>query len=291
MKNIKNYSFTFEIPQLRKLKKIYKSFLIEKEINNKNIYFFLQKDNIQMIAYNNGTFFIKGENIQKEILNIKEVLNIKDYSAIGSDEVGTGDVFGSIVVCSSYVTKENIQFLENLNIKDSKKLTDEKIIQLVPQIINKITYSLISINPYKYNILTNKGFNLNKIKAILHNDMILKNLIKIKKNVNVILDKFTSSKNYFNYLKNEKKVYKKIFFCNKAEKIHISVAVSSIIARYAFLKNIFVLSEKIGIKLKLGASKEVDKQINFIYKKYGMNILKKIAKCNFKNITKQFIKN
>ena len=37
---------------------------------------------------------------------------IYNATTIGSDEVGTGDYFGPIVVACSYVNKENIKFLE-----------------------------------------------------------------------------------------------------------------------------------------------------------------------------------
>ena len=42
-------------------------------------------------------------------------------NSIGSDEVGTGDFFGPIVVCASYVNKKDITFLEELGVRDSKK--------------------------------------------------------------------------------------------------------------------------------------------------------------------------
>ena len=45
-------------------------------------------------------------------------ININSY---GSDEVGTGDYFGPIVVTASYVSKENIEFLTELGVRDSKK--------------------------------------------------------------------------------------------------------------------------------------------------------------------------
>ena len=61
-------------------------------------------------------------------------------NSIGSDEVGTGDYFGPIVVTASYVSKENIDFLLELKVKDSKKLTDDQILKIVPQIIKKIPY-------------------------------------------------------------------------------------------------------------------------------------------------------
>ena len=60
----------------------------------------------------------------------KEELNdprFKGVPTIGSDEVGTGDYFGPIVVTASYVSKESISKLYELGVRDSKKITDEKI--------------------------------------------------------------------------------------------------------------------------------------------------------------------
>ena len=66
---------------------------------------------------------------KKDKLDKINSINLKLYNSnsIGSDEVGTGDYFGPIVVSSSYVTKEDIKFLESLGVRDSKKLTDDKI--------------------------------------------------------------------------------------------------------------------------------------------------------------------
>ena len=58
-------------------------------------------------------------------------------TSIGSDEVGTGDYFGPVVVTAAYVTKKDIPFLEKLKIRDSKKMTDEYILSVVPEIIKK----------------------------------------------------------------------------------------------------------------------------------------------------------
>lgn len=66
----------------------------------------------------------------------KKEENTKDYekyyysSSIGSDEVGTGDYFGPIVVTSTYVSKNDIDFVESLGIKDSKKIDDNKILNI-----------------------------------------------------------------------------------------------------------------------------------------------------------------
>ena len=64
-------------------------------------------------------------------------------NSVGSDEVGTGDYFGPIIVTATYVTTDDILFLEDLGVRDSKKLTDEKILKVVPEIIKRIPYETV----------------------------------------------------------------------------------------------------------------------------------------------------
>ena len=80
----------------------------------------------------------------------KLVSKLYDKRTIGSDEVGTGDYFGPIVVTASYVTKENIPYLEELGVKDSKKMSDEKILEIVPKIIQKISYTSVVLSNKEY---------------------------------------------------------------------------------------------------------------------------------------------
>ena len=98
---------------------------------------------------------------------------IYNSSSIGSDEVGTGDYFGPIVVTASYVSKDNINFLEELGVKDSKKMTDEKILEIVPEIIKKIPYESIILSNKEYNEKYSQDLNMNKIKAVLHNKVLV----------------------------------------------------------------------------------------------------------------------
>ena len=93
--------------------------------------------------------------------------NYNIYDTIGSDEVGTGDYFGPIVVTASFVDKESQKLLISLGVKDSKKLTDEQIISIAPEIIKNIKHVTYTLTPKDYNKF---GItNMNKIKAILHN--------------------------------------------------------------------------------------------------------------------------
>ena len=96
---------------------------------------------------------------------------------IGSDEVGTGDYFGPIVVTACYVNKENKEFLEELGVRDSKKLTDEKILEIVPKIVRVIPYNTVILNNKEYNSRYSSNINMNAIKAIMHNK-VLSNISK-----------------------------------------------------------------------------------------------------------------
>ena len=123
---------------------------------------------------------------------------------------------------------------------------------------------------------------MNKIKAYLHNHAIKKMVNSISKFDLVILDQFCSPENYFDYLKGEE-IFKNITFVTKAETVHQSVAVASIIARYKFLLEMDEIENKIGIKIPKGAGAPVDAIGQVIKLKYGKDIFYEIAKMNFKN--------
>ncbi len=205
-------------------------------------------------------------------------------NSIGSDEVGTGDYFGPVVVTASYVNQENREFLEELGVKDSKKLTDDKILKIVPEIIKKIPYETLIYNNEEYN---KNGYNMNKVKAILHNKAIL-NLMKKDNFIydKVVIDQFCYPRNYFAYLKDASNVYRKITFTTKAEDKCLSVACGSLISRYVFIKEMNKISKKLGIIIPKGAGVTVDKIGKEIVKKHGKDILNKYAKLNFKNTEK-----
>ena len=207
-------------------------------------------------------------------------------SSIGSDEVGTGDYFGPIVVTASFVAKENIPFLEELGVKDSKKMSDEQIMEIVPKIIQKIPYQSMILNNHEYNEKYSEDINMNKIKAILHNKVLLK---MTKQNVNyeyVIVDEFAKSYIYFNYLRKVPEVVRNITFLIKGEDKSLAVACASLISRYIFIKEFDKLSQSLGISLPKGAGVKVDEVGRQIVEKYGFEKLKEVAKLNFKNTEK-----
>ncbi len=205
-------------------------------------------------------------------------------SSIGSDEVGTGDYFGPIVVTSTYVSKDNIDFLLDLGVKDSKKMTDSDILKVVPEVIKKIPYNTFILTNKEYNKTYSSNMNMNKMKAILHNKVLSHFQDKQKYPYEyAVVDQFENPKSYYNHLSEVPfKVYG-ITFLTKAEDQCLSVACASIISRYIFLREMAKLSREVGCELPKGAGDSIDDFGKTIIKKYGKDKLTEIAKLNFKN--------
>ncbi len=217
----------------------------------------------------------------------KEVKDSKIYysNSIGSDEVGTGDYFGPIVVTAAYVTKEDIPYLETLGIKDSKKMTDEYILKVVPEIIKKIPYYTMTLSNEKYN-QSHDNYNMNAMKAILHNKALLEMAKKYPNYDYIVVDQFAEKYVYYNYLKSSTNVQRDITFITKAEDKCLAVACGAVISRFVFLKEMEKISKTYNVNLPKGAGLKVDEVGKKLVKEYGKNVLNKIAKLNFKNTEK-----
>ena len=212
--------------------------------------------------------------------------NLDEYSTIGSDEVGTGDFFGPIVVTASYVSKDKTSYIRNLGVRDSKALTDEKIKTIAPTLIREIPHSTFLLSNEDYNKYNQKGYNMNKIKAILHNKVLYELKNKHLPYDKIVVDQFVYPQKYYEHIKESTKIVKDITFMTHAEDICASVAVSSCISRYIFIKKMDELSDSLHTPLPKGSGEEVDKITAEIVKKYSEKKLETIAKLNFKNSTK-----
>lgn len=236
------------------------------------------------------------ESIRKDKYNIDYFMDTKDtkikkedqvdipsdIASVGSDEVGTGDYYGPIVVTASFVSKDNIPFLTELGVRDSKKLSDEQILKIVPKIIKKIPYKTIMLSNKEYNDNYGKDMNMNKIKAVLHNK-VLTEMVKDNDYDYIVVDQFEPEKSYYNHLSDVPNPLKGITFITKAEDKCLSVAVSSLISRYIFIKEMDKLGDKYGIFLPKGANYYVEDVGIKLVNKYGEKILHDIAKLNFSN--------
>ena len=217
----------------------------------------------------------------------EEITKYHNVNSIGSDEVGTGDYFGPIVVTASYVKKEDVEYLDSLGVCDSKQLTDDKIKKIAPLIAKRIYYESIMLKPDEYNY-RHVDNNINKIKAIMHNKMLYKvrHSDKIKDLDYIIVDEFARPARYYEYIKNEEHIQRDITFMTKAENKNLAVACASIISRYIFLREFAKMEDEIHIPLPKGAGKDVDEAGKEIVEKYGREKLKEVAKLSYKNTSR-----
>ena len=203
---------------------------------------------------------------------------------IGSDEVGVGDFLLPVTVVAAFVRGRDLKMLAEYGVKDSKKVTDEKIREIAPLLLKKFFVSRLTLDNEHYNELIAQGENLNSIKAKMHNRALLNMFKKFPDTRNVFVDQFVAESKYFAYLNDpkEQKVMN-IVFKTKGESYYPCVALASFIARYAFLLEKDALEKKYGMTFPFGAGANVNKfAIKFI-KKYGMTEFNKIAKVHFAN--------
>ncbi len=280
-----------------------KDFYLDSQINNDGEYvFFYAKtaNNVNITIYHSSkgykVLFI-GENALEEAYKWDENASINVtrtriktewkniHDQIGSDEVGTGDFFGPIIVVAAYVNQELFDKLNLLGINDSKKMNDEKILEIIPKIINQVIYSKLTCPPTKYNEMIEKGHSMNSIKAILHNEALHNVRSKIKNSsVTCYVDQFCEPSLFYHYLDGKyDAIYTNIHFETKAESSYPSVALASMIARYSFIKYLQEIEEKYQISIPKGASKKVDEFAKDLKDKIGIKELDKLVKKNFKN--------
>ena len=187
----------------------------------------------------------------------------------GSDEVGTGDYFGAVCVCACALSQQDLQWLDTLPVRDSKQLSDELIENTAPLLMQRLPHSLLIVDPHKYNQI-HARYNMNQIKAILHNQAYL-HLQKKAGSLpeRCIVDQFAPKDLYYRYLQNEPHIINNLTFETKAESKYLSVAGASMIARYAFLCAWDKMEEHYQCTIPKGAGAEVDRVAAAFVNKYS----------------------
>ena len=87
---------------------------------------------------------------------------------IGIDESGKGDYFGPLVVAAVFVSSTTEPELALMQVRDSKKVSDGRVLEMAPDIKTICPHSVIAIGPQKYNELYVKIRNLNRLLAWGH---------------------------------------------------------------------------------------------------------------------------
>ena len=258
---------------------------------NPYIRYFLRLPQATASIYTSGKVLLQGEGAEKYArffgYQVVEENRGQNFPLIGTDEVGNGSYFGGLAVVASFVTPDQHDFLRKLGVGDSKTLTDQKIRQIAPILKEKIQHQALLLSPSKYNEVIGDRYNAVSVKVALHNQAIYLLLQKGLQPEKIVIDAFTSAKNYDKYLAQEANRFSNpISLEEKAEGKYLAVAVSSIIARDLFLENLENLGRELGYQLPSGAGTASDKVASQILQAYGMQGLNFCAKLHFKNTEK-----
>jgi len=198
---------------------------------------------------------------------------------IGTDESGKGDYFGPLTVAGVFLPEGQEGVLQELGVKDSKRISDGRVRELAELIKSGYTHSIVAIGPERYNQLYLKLRNLNRILAWAHSRAIENILEEIPCSL-AVTDQFGDKAFVINALmkkgRNIELVQKP-----RAEE-DTAVAAASILARAEFLKRLFFLSKDAGIELPKGSSPLSEQAGIDLVRQRGADALNKYAKKHFK---------
>lgn len=199
---------------------------------------------------------------------------------IGVDESGKGDFFGPLCVAGVLVDEKSEELFAQLGIKDSKKLSDKKILEFEKIIKANAVHSIIAISNTKYNELYASFKNLNKLLAWGH-AKVIENICENHKCDYALSDKFGDEKliksalmKYENNIELRQETH--------AESLDIAVAAASVLARATYVRKMADMEDKYGIKFQKGCSSLVKDVAKTFIKKYGKENLKDVCKTHFK---------
>lgn len=198
---------------------------------------------------------------------------------IGIDESGKGDYFGPLVIAAVFVDATTQGELALMQVRDSKKISDGRILDMAPDIKTICPHSVIAIGPQKYNELYAKIKNLNRLLAWGHAKA-LENLLERVSCERAISDQFGNERLILNVL--QEKGRKIVLEQRTKAESDLAVAAASILARAEFLQRLTRLSSEVGTTLPKGASPSVELAARMVIKKHGQERLGAVAKLHFK---------
>ena len=198
---------------------------------------------------------------------------------IGIDESGKGDYFGPLVIAAVFVDATTQGEVRLMEVRDSKKLSDGRVLEMAPDIKTICPHSIIAIGPQKYNELYAKIKNLNRLLAWGHAKA-LETLLERVTCERAIADQFGNERLILNAL--QEKGRKIVLEQRTKAEADMAVAAASIVARAEFLLRLKRLSSEVGTTLPKGASPAVELAAKMIMKKHGEERLGSVAKLHFK---------
>ena len=199
---------------------------------------------------------------------------------IGVDESGKGDFFGPLCVAGVRVDENLEKLFINAGIRDSKKITDKKILELEKIVKANAVHSVVIISNSRYNELYAKIKNLNKLLAWGH-ARVIENICENNACDYALSDQFGDESLIKNALmKNGQAIELRQMV--RAESADVAVAAASVLARAAYVKKISEMSQTYGVDFPKGCAQQVKDAAKIFINKYGKAKLSEVCKTHFK---------
>lgn len=198
---------------------------------------------------------------------------------IGTDESGKGDFFGPLVIAGVMVDEKAAKLFIDAGIKDSKKITDKKILTLEPIIKENSLYSIVPISNGKYNELYSNIKNLNKLLAWGH-ARVIENVLEKGTCEYALSDQFGDESLIKSALMKKGQSIR-LEQMVRAES-DVAVAAASILARATFVHKMQEMENTYGIKFPKGCAQQVKDAAKEFIAKFGKERLHEVCKTHFK---------
>jgi ribonuclease HIII len=249
---------------------------------------------VNIVGYESGKLVVQGKETEDFILNTLEP-EVTGEAVFGYDEVvhpdwfeehagldesGKGDFFGPVVSACVIAGPDEIREWITAGIRDSKTITDRKILELDRLIrgTRRAVVKTVFCGMHRYNDLMAKpGANLNKLLAWQHAKA-LEQALGARKVSWGLLDQFSKKdlvSGYFSTPEFELRMR------TRAEDDPV-VAAASVVARAEFVRQMGRLSERFGERLTKGAGPKVVDQAAAIVDKLGAPALRDFGKLHFR---------
>lgn len=203
----------------------------------------------------------------------------KFITHIGTDESGKGDFFGPLVIAGVMVDETSAKIFKDLGIKDSKTLTDKRMLEMMTQIQKYSKFSVIAIGNAKYNELYKSFGNLNKLLAWGH-AKVIENILEKNTCEYALSDKFGDESLIKNALQTKGRSIR-LEQMVRAES-DIAVAAASVLARATFVQKMKQMELAFGCDFPKGCNSIVKDAAAKFIEQHGKERLTEVCKAHFK---------
>jgi ribonuclease HIII len=234
------------------------------------------------------TFTLETEILKEAQFGYGEILDPEAFLPhMGIDESGKGDFFGPLVIASAYVDEGLVAKLQDMGVRDSKKISSDNVALAMARDIRKLLgkrCAMVTIGPRSYNRMYSKIRNVNKMLAWGHARAIENLLENVPDCPRALSDKFGPTHQIEQALFDKGKKIK-LDQRTKAES-DPAVAAASILARAGFLYALKEMGKTYNFEVPKGASEKVRREAEKLVAYKGPGILLDTAKCHFQTTDK-----